>query len=133
MQVDDKRDAPGGGAVHPCRERAVLASFLRRRWVRPTVALLLILGVVVGVDSLFIEPFRIEVTHFDIQAPISAPLKIAQLSDLHTHGMGRNNATCSKFWTPRSRTPSSLPAIVSATWQATTNGARNSTSNCMLH
>jgi predicted MPP superfamily phosphohydrolase len=66
------------------------AGFLRRRWLWLAVALLFILVVAAGVDSLFIEPFRIEVTHFDIQAPISAPLKIAQLSDLHTHGMGRN-------------------------------------------
>jgi predicted MPP superfamily phosphohydrolase len=62
----------------------------RSRWPWPTVAVLFILGVAAGIDSVYVEPFRIEVTHFDVRAPIAAPLKIAQLSDLHTHGMGRN-------------------------------------------
>jgi predicted MPP superfamily phosphohydrolase len=41
------------------------------------------------VDGLFIEPFRIEVTHSAVEAQIAAPLKIAHLSDLHTTGFGR--------------------------------------------
>jgi predicted MPP superfamily phosphohydrolase len=66
------------------------AGFLWRRRLGLAIALLFILAIAVGIDSFLIEPFRIEVTHFDLQAPISAPLKIAQLSDLHTHGMGPN-------------------------------------------
>jgi uncharacterized protein len=62
----------------------------RRQWLRPLIVLLVVLGTGAGIDSIFIEPFRIEVTHFDVQAPLAAPLKIAQLSDVHTHGMGRN-------------------------------------------
>src|ERR1700722_1692059 len=37
----------------------------------------------------FVEPFRIEVTHFDVHGPVSQPLKIAHLTDLHTNGLGR--------------------------------------------
>jgi len=43
----------------------------------------------VAVDSFLIEPYRIEVTHSSIQAPLTRPLKIAHLSDLHTSGLGR--------------------------------------------
>jgi len=46
-------------------------------------------GLAVAVDSLLIEPYRIEVTHSSIQAPLTRPLKIAHLSDLHTCGLGR--------------------------------------------
>jgi predicted MPP superfamily phosphohydrolase len=42
-----------------------------------------------AVDGLFIEPFRIEVTHSIIQARVAAPLKVAHLTDLHTTGLGR--------------------------------------------
>lgn len=62
----------------------------RRKWFRSLTVVLVVLAIAAGIDSLFIEPFRIEVTHFDIQAPLAAPLKIVQLADVHTHGMGRN-------------------------------------------
>jgi uncharacterized protein len=63
----------------------------RRTWL----ALLIVFAfaaaaIAVAADSLLVEPFRIEATHFDLEAPLAAPLKIAQLSDVHTHGMGRN-------------------------------------------
>lgn len=48
------------------------------------IAAILILG-----DALWIEPFRIEVTHFDIAGSVTSPIKIVQLSDLHTRGIGR--------------------------------------------
>lgn len=67
---------------------AVRGSRHRRLWV--AVVVLFVALAAVGVDATYIEPFRIQVTHYDLQAPISAPLKIAQVSDLHTHGMGRN-------------------------------------------
>ncbi len=39
--------------------------------------------------ALWIEPYRIEVTHFDIQGNVTSPIKIAHLTDLHTNGLGR--------------------------------------------
>jgi predicted MPP superfamily phosphohydrolase len=46
-------------------------------------------GLTVAVDGFLIEPYRIEVTHSLVQAPLTRPLKIAHLSDLHTSGLGR--------------------------------------------
>jgi predicted MPP superfamily phosphohydrolase len=46
-------------------------------------------GLTVAVDGFLIEPYRIEVTHSSVQAPVTRPLKIAHLSDLHTSGLGR--------------------------------------------
>jgi len=40
-------------------------------------------------DGLFVEPFRIEVTHTYVEGQVAQPLKIAQLTDLHTAGLGR--------------------------------------------
>jgi len=48
-----------------------------------------VLGLAVAVDAIFIEPFRIEVTHSVVPAPLNRPIKIAHLSDLHTSGLGR--------------------------------------------
>lgn len=56
-----------------------------RWWFWPLV--LLLLGFFI--DSVIIEPYRIETTHYQIQGAVTAPLKIAELSDLHTHGLGR--------------------------------------------
>ena len=53
-------------------------------WRRLAVLVLLALAV----DALFVEPYRIEVTHFVVKAPIASPLKIAHLTDLHTRGIG---------------------------------------------
>lgn len=41
-----------------------------------------------AIDALAIEPFRLEVTHHTLREPIDAPLTIAHVSDLHTHGIG---------------------------------------------
>src|SRR5271168_2938212 len=67
------------------------ASKPRRRKKIFKIILLLILsgGLVAGADAYFIEPYRIEVSHYDLQGAIQSPLKIAHLSDLHTLGMGR--------------------------------------------
>jgi uncharacterized protein len=46
-------------------------------------------GLAVAVDGFLIEPYRIEVTHSSVQAPLTKPLRIAHLSDLHTFGLGR--------------------------------------------
>ena len=41
-----------------------------------------------GADALFVEPNWIQVTHYTLEEPIAAPLKIAHLSDVHTDGLG---------------------------------------------
>ena len=48
------------------------------------VAFALLLGY-----ALFIEPYRVEVVRTETQGNLAAPIKIAHLSDLHTHGIGR--------------------------------------------
>lgn len=50
---------------------------------------LAVAGFAVAVDGFWVEPYRIEVTHSSVQAPLTAPLKIAHLSDLHSSGLGR--------------------------------------------
>jgi predicted MPP superfamily phosphohydrolase len=45
-------------------------------------------GLAVVVDAFLIEPYRIEVTHSSVHAPLTRPLKIAHLTDLHTSGLG---------------------------------------------
>ena len=58
----------------------------RRYWIVILIATVLF-GL--GADALWIEPENIQVTHYEIHAGVSSPLKIAQLSDLHTRGLGR--------------------------------------------
>jgi predicted MPP superfamily phosphohydrolase len=41
-----------------------------------------------AVDGFWIEPNAIQVTHWQIRGPVTAPLKIAHLTDLHTRGLG---------------------------------------------
>jgi uncharacterized protein len=36
-----------------------------------------------------VEPYWIEVTHHQVDAPLSAPITVAHLTDLHTYGLGR--------------------------------------------
>ncbi|MGC1660702.1 MAG: metallophosphoesterase [Candidatus Acidiferrales bacterium] len=71
---------------------AVRREFARKRprsWKR-TIPILLALAIAgVLVDGFFIEPYRVEVTHLEIQGGVATPLKIAFLSDLHSHGIGR--------------------------------------------
>lgn len=52
------------------------------RWV-VVVAFVLAL-----IDGLFVEPFWIQVTHQTVQGNVSAPLKIAELSDIHARRIG---------------------------------------------
>src|ERR1700691_1440124 len=58
-------------------------------WRRPWVLLVALLLLGLSIDAVFVEPYRVETTHYVVDAPIGAPLKIAQLSALHTHGIGR--------------------------------------------
>jgi uncharacterized protein len=39
-------------------------------------------------DAFFIEPYRIEVTHHSVNAPVASPLRIALISDVHTRAYG---------------------------------------------
>jgi predicted MPP superfamily phosphohydrolase len=50
---------------------------------------LLAMACALAVDAFWIEPYALEVTHGYVHAPLATPLKIAHLSDLHTHGLGR--------------------------------------------
>lgn len=61
----------------------------RRRVPGLTLTIFLAIGFfLLGVYTLWIEPNWIEVTRYQVHAPLGAPLKIAHLSDLHTHGLG---------------------------------------------
>jgi uncharacterized protein len=62
----------------------------KRKWILATIAALLLLGFSIAIDGVFIEPFRIQVAHYDLQGNVASPLKVVQFSDLHTHGLGRN-------------------------------------------
>ncbi|HEV2183209.1 MAG TPA: metallophosphoesterase [Candidatus Acidoferrales bacterium] len=63
------------------------APWWRRHWIVIVIAVLLF-GL--AADALWVEPENIEVTQYEIQsAEVKSPLKIVQLSDLHTRGMGR--------------------------------------------
>jgi predicted MPP superfamily phosphohydrolase len=53
-----------------------------------SIGLLLLLAAL-AIDAIYIEPYRIEVTHYEIIGPVKGPLKIAHLSDIHTHGFNR--------------------------------------------
>jgi predicted MPP superfamily phosphohydrolase len=60
----------------------------RVRKLTITVAAAIVAGVP-GSYAFWIEPFNLEVSHHHVRASVSAPLKIAHLSDLHTYGIGR--------------------------------------------
>ncbi|HKV47062.1 MAG TPA: metallophosphoesterase [Candidatus Acidoferrales bacterium] len=59
----------------------------RRLWKRPWFRVLIVVAFALCVDAL-IEPYRIQTTHYRIQGTVTTPLKVAALSDLHTHGLG---------------------------------------------
>ena len=62
---------------------------LSARKKRLGFALVLAVALALGFYAFWIEPYWIEVTHYNIAAPLSSPLKIAHLTDLHTSGLGR--------------------------------------------
>jgi len=61
----------------------------RGRWLLLAMLVMLAIGIAVFADALWIEPNWIEVTHYDIAGKVTSPIKIAQLTDLHTNGLGR--------------------------------------------
>ncbi|MBX3252226.1 MAG: metallophosphoesterase [Myxococcales bacterium] len=46
-------------------------------------------SMLLGVDAVFVEPYRIEVPHHAAAAAVASPIVLAHLSDLHTHGLDR--------------------------------------------
>lgn len=50
---------------------------------------LAVIAVALATDAFFIEPYNIEVTHTVLMARVNSPLKIAELTDLHTTKFGR--------------------------------------------
>jgi uncharacterized protein len=60
-------------------------------WWRRHIVLLVIAILVTAlvVDAFVIEPDNIQVNHYVVHGNVTSPLKIADLSDLHTRGMGR--------------------------------------------
>jgi predicted MPP superfamily phosphohydrolase len=73
LPLDASRESPG--------RRQIVRKFL--------FFLLAVAGFAFGIDAFFVEPYRIEVTHSSVDAPVTLPLKIAHLSDLHSSGLGR--------------------------------------------
>lgn len=77
--------------MRPTRREARVAGGTLRGGRGKTVlgALLAIAVAALLVDGIWIEPNHIEVTHWQVPAPVRAPLKLAHLSDLHVHTVGR--------------------------------------------
>ena len=63
----------------------------RAPWPRRHIILLAIVAAVAALllDAFIIEPDNLQVNHYVIHGNVQSPLKIADLSDLHTRGMGR--------------------------------------------
>jgi predicted MPP superfamily phosphohydrolase len=60
-----------------------------RRSIRKALAACAVLALVVLAYAFYVEPYRVEVTHHRVTAPLARPLVIAHLSDLHIRGIGR--------------------------------------------
>ncbi len=60
-----------------------------KRIRRFSALILLFFAAALVADAFWIEPYSIEVTRWRVNAPLAPPLKIAHVSDLHTHGLGR--------------------------------------------
>ena len=73
------------------REQKSDAALPGGRHARPPLFLRIFAAIVLlaGCYALFIEPYWIQVTYSDMHGDVTAPLKIAHLSDLHIVGMGR--------------------------------------------
>lgn len=63
----------------------------RSRWWRRHIILLAIVAAAAAllIDALIIEPDDVQVNHYVVHGNVQSPLKIADLSDLHTRGVGR--------------------------------------------
>lgn len=78
VSIAQRPEEPAGRKRHKMRMLVVAA------------IVLLALASAAGIDAFFVEPYRIQVTHYDLQGNVASPLKIMDLSDVHTHGTGRN-------------------------------------------
>lgn len=70
------------------RTRIVHAMFGRTRRRRRISAGVAGIAALIGAESLFVEPYWLEVSRHEVMAPVRAPLVVAHLSDIHTHGFG---------------------------------------------
>ncbi len=61
----------------------------RARLSRRGPALVLAGGVLLAAYAAAVEPFWIDLTRHEVEAPVLSPLTVAHLTDLHTHGLGR--------------------------------------------
>lgn len=70
---------------------SVAAKPMARRawWTHRFVWLAALLLFALAIDAVLVEPYRVETTHYTVNGAVGRPLKIAQLSDFHTHGLGR--------------------------------------------
>ncbi len=65
-----------------------MSSAERRRSRRiASASVLAVVGLLVGYGTA-VEPYWLEVSRHDVEAPVRTPLVVAHLSDLHTHGFG---------------------------------------------
>lgn len=74
-------------SVRKCRVPALACLSVRKRRLALAAAFAIAPSLVAY--AFWIEPYWIEVTHHNISAPLSSPLKIAHLTDIHTSGFGR--------------------------------------------
>ncbi len=67
------------------------ATARRAPWWRRHIVLLAVAIAIaaLALDAFVIEPDNIQVNHYVIHGNVASPLKIADLSDLHTRGLGR--------------------------------------------
>lgn len=63
----------------------------RAPWWKRHIILLAIVAAIalLLIDAFIIEPDNVQVNHYVVHGNVQSPLKIADLSDLHTRGMGR--------------------------------------------
>lgn len=75
-------------AVRDRSTRMLDATLGRTRRRRRVAAGVVGIAVLIGADSLLVEPYWLEVSRHEATAPVGAPLVVAHLSDIHTHGFG---------------------------------------------
>jgi predicted MPP superfamily phosphohydrolase len=70
-------------------DRAATGRRASRARIRVAAIAFLAIAVGLAVDAFWIEPYRIEVSQYYVAAPLAAPLKIAEVADLHSRSFGR--------------------------------------------